>query len=390
MVVLINQGDRRFTVRERHALNATDLLVRDLDGDGWLDVLVASAEPHGAVFRESVLLRGGPDGLVVVRRWPTPQPDWGHAMFLLLPVGPQQHLAPVLAKRTVIDPWPWPLALRGPATGADGWAWERSPIRLDGATDSAALADVGGDGQVDIFLGVTDYVGGRNRLLLATGTGGWRDVGRQAGLWAGYNYTRCGAWGDVDNDGRPDLWQNRERGGGRPSPGQLFWSRDDTTLVNATRALSRPALPSSKRGAWLDSDRDGRLDLLVAMHSPFPDVVPFAECRPLLYRNASPAGDWLQLRLVGRPPNTDAIGGQLTVWSDGARHWRHVDDGSGSGGASPPLVHHVGMGTASAADSVVVRWPDGTREVWRDLTAGRRYALRQGRATAEVLEKPGE
>jgi hypothetical protein len=241
-----------------------------------------------------------------------------------------------------------------------------------------SLADADGDGRVDVFLGCSDYAGGRNRLLLPTTAGGWQDHGRQAGLWAGYDYTRVGAWGDADNDGRLDLWQGRSHGGGLPTTSQFFWNRGDTALVNATASLAGLRPPRAMVAAWLDTDRDGRLDLITARHSPFSAVIPLQECHPVLFHNRGDVGTWLQLDLAGAAPNTDAIGAELTVWSAGRPQWRHLDDGSGSGGACPPLVQHVGLGTAAAADSVVVHWPDGTREIWDDLAAGQRHTLRQG------------
>ena len=37
-----------------------------------------------------------------------------------------------------------------------------------------------------------------------------------------------------------------------------------------------------------------------------------------------------------------------------------------------------GLGTATAADSVTVRWPDGMSETWHDLTANTAHGLRHG------------
>jgi len=203
-------------------------------------------------------------------------------------------------------------------------------------------------------------------------------VGRLAGLWGGYTYTTGAAWGDADNDGRVDLWQCRSYSENRSTESQFFWNQGDTTLVNATAALSRPAAPGSRRAAWLDADRDGRLDLLATFVTYYTDVTPFERCRPILYLNRSEAGHWLTLELEGRPPNTDALGAVVKAWAGGQVMWRHVDDGTTSGGAAPPLVQHLGLGAATQCDSVVVWWPPrGERQVWRSLAAGQHHVLRQ-------------
>ena len=42
---------------------------------------------------------------------------------------------------------------------------------------------------------------------------------------------------------------------------------------------------------------------------------------------------------------------------------------------------HVGLGTASVVDSVLVRWVDGTSERFGPLAAGRVHELRRGLGT---------
>ena len=68
-------------------------------------------------------------------------------------------------------------------------------------TRSIALADVNGDGTLDVFLGVQ---GGANQLLINDGTGTFT---ASATFPGGDNTftTNTAAFGDVDGDGDPDL-----------------------------------------------------------------------------------------------------------------------------------------------------------------------------------------
>ena len=40
---------------------------------------------------------------------------------------------------------------------------------------------------------------------------------------------------------------------------------------------------------------------------------------------------------------------------------------------------HFGLGTATKADLVQVRWPDGTLDEWKDVKADQVFRVEQGR-----------
>ncbi len=145
--------------------------------------------------------------------------------------------------------------------------------------------------------------------------------------------------------------------------GPLSWTPVETSL--------RLAGVNARSAALFDLDRDGDLDLaLTAFHD-----------RARLFRNdASAAGGWLQLELVGDPARgvpRDAIGAQLVVRGDGGqRWWRTIAGGDGYLGQSS-LVQHVGTGGAATVD-VEVLWPGGAVETFSDLVVDRRWRLPQG------------
>ena len=137
---------------------------------------------------------------------------------------------------------------------------------LETTGTGVAAFDYDGDGWVDIFLvnGTTleGFPAGQaptNHLYRNRHDGTFEDVTSRAGLVAsGWGQGVC--TGDVDNDGKEDLFvtywgQNR-----------LYRNKGDGSFEDVTAAanLSHSRSRWSTGCAFLDYDRDGRLDLMVA------------------------------------------------------------------------------------------------------------------------------
>lgn len=113
------------------------------------------------------------------------------------------------------------------------------------------------------------------------------------------------------------------------------------------------ATPLVGRGvAFADIDADGDPDVLITQNGR----------RPALLRNDQQTGHhWLRVRLVGRPPNTDAIGARVELAADGLTRVRlHTPARGYMGQVEAPVT--FGLGTADRVDLLRVVWPDGTEQ----------------------------
>jgi len=144
----------------------------------------------------------------------------------------------------------------------------------------AAFLDYDGDGWLDVFLvnGTTleGFPKGQepiNHLYRNRGDGTFEDVTRKAGLaQSGWGQGVCA--GDYDNDGNVDLFVTYY------GQNHLYRNRGDGTFedVTAKAGLLSKRLRWNTGCAFLDYDRDGKLDLLVANYidldlatAPTPD-----------------------------------------------------------------------------------------------------------------------
>ena len=86
----------------------------------------------------------------------------------------------------------------------------------------------------------------------------------------------------------------------------------------------------------------------------------------------------IRFRLVGTKSNRDAIGARVKVFSSGVMQTRAVRSGS-SYLSQSELPTTFGLGQRDKIERVVIDWPSGRSEEYRDLSAGRAYEVTEGR-----------
>jgi hypothetical protein len=168
--------------------------------------------------------------------------------------------------------------------------------------------------------------------------------------------------GDLDDDGWQDIFV--ASGMGYPYyywANQLFRNSSDTGFeevgkkwgiepVPGGRYLNReiqgtPMCRSSRSAAFLDYDGDGDLDIVVANfnHAPY------------LLQNNQSSGNHLNLKLVGRSINRDAVGTRVELFAGDLNQVQWVAGASGYLSQST-LNLHFGLGARKVVDRLVIHW----------------------------------
>ncbi|MFN0179221.1 MAG: FG-GAP-like repeat-containing protein [Gemmatimonadales bacterium] len=136
---------------------------------------------------------------------------------------------------------------------------------------NAVSADYDNDGDVDILVLRGAWLGAAggfpNSLLRNRGDGTFEDVTFAAGLLS-FHPTQVGAWADFDLDGDLDLFVGNESGlaeGGPSHPSELFLNNGDGTFTEVARRVGLVLDEFVKGAVWGDVNNDGLPDLFASI-----------------------------------------------------------------------------------------------------------------------------
>ena len=326
-----NRGDGTFTDVTANALigrelgRALGISTADFDGDGWIDIYVAN---DGS---ENILWTNQRNGTF---------------------------------RNTAL--------LAGVALTAEGQA--EASMGVD-------AGDFDNDGDEDLFM--TELNGEGSNLYVNGGTGVFDDHSARSALGPlSLQYTGFGtAWFDFDNDGWLDLLsvngrvQAAEGDTREPFPLNqrklLFRSLGTGRFedVSAGAGAAFQLADVGRGAAFGDIDNDGDYDVVVGN-----DAGPTR----LLINNVGNRHHWIGLRLIGEQAKRDMLGARVEiVRSDGDVLTRRArSDGSYASANDPRVL--VGLGAATEAPRVRVRWPNGQAEEWTSVPVDRWTTLTEG------------
>jgi enediyne biosynthesis protein E4 len=253
----------------------------------------------------------------------------------------------------------------------------------DGGREQAGMGadavDYDGDGWLDIVK--TNFSDDTATLYRNNRDGTFSDVTAAAGL--GKNSQFLG-WGtlflDIDNDGWPDIFMANghvypeldSKGLGLNKTFRerkvLYWNERngrfrDISLGSGTGITT----PFNSHGvAAADFDNDGAIEI----------VVNNSHDRPSLLKNLGEHGNWILLKLEGTKSNRDAIGAKVTVRV--GDHEQTVEVRSGGGYISQSDFRlHFGLGKATMADAIEIRWPSGLMQRLENVAGNRVVKIRE-------------
>ena len=385
-IVLTDATDARGLLEPLTGMLGHAFAAGDVTGDGWQDLFVGTfADRPKEIYTQrgatgaspDQLLRGGPDGFVVDESFPGARERTSGAVMADL-TG-DGHLDLVAARNP-----------RGDGRGAgptlvyrnDGNALtEAVTLVPDTGARAVAVLDVEGNGRLDLFVAEDRWSGGSSVLLRNDGELRFTDVTAQVGLPDDVHGLGAGA-ADLTGNGHPDLFV--------AGSNRLFVNQGDGTFREAEADVFGWELHGNEDDvagiSIADMNRNGRLDIVLGQH--FNSTLDFDERVPVrLYLNegVDAAGDPVfrdvtdEAGLSGLPtkaPHVEIADLDNDGWPD------IITSASAGQGTLPAVFRHEGVTDGLPRFST----PEGLGDDQYWVTGGAVDLTRDGRLDVILVE----
>jgi hypothetical protein len=243
-----------------------------------------------------------------------------------------------------------------------------------------SLGDYDNDGSLDLYI--SDFQGSSDHLWHNDGKGNFDEVSDEAGITGPTHNVLSfgGGFLDYDNDGWLDLFianghvypeiEQASPGTRYKQVNSLFHNEGNGKFIETgtVSRISEQAAHAARGVAFADFDNDGFVDILVANNGD----------PPLLLHNGGNGNHFINFKLVGTKSNRDAIGARVRVVANGVSQIREIA-GGGSYLSQSDLRANFGIGKATVAESIEIRWPSGQGQTFHDAPRDKFYLVQEGR-----------
>lgn len=252
------------------------------------------------------------------------------------------------------------------------WAGVAEADRGVAAAMGADWADYDVDGIQDLVI--TDWEGKGSSLFQGMGSMVFLNRSQTTGLTHN-TANRMGfgtKWVDFENDGWPDIfsvnghvYDNSAEINGPDSPFRqsmsLLSNQKGKQFVDLVTEFGEDVQRAivGRGSATADFDNDGRMDLL---------AVDFEGPVMLLKNSTAATHHWITLDLRGAAHNVFAYGAHVTG-KVGERVWTAELSPASSYLSSSDMRIHWGLGDCSSLDSITIRWPSGAKQTLTNIAA---------------------
>jgi enediyne biosynthesis protein E4 len=246
-------------------------------------------------------------------------------------------------------------------------------------TMGADVSDFDGDGDLDLVT--TNYMGEIPTLYRNSGAGYFDDLGAAMGLGTASQSVKWGiGFADFDLDSWPDLFMasghvlasiSRVKDAEKfATPNYVFRNLTGKRFVDvsSTAGSALKAVDVSRGISLDDLDNDGHVDI----------VVLNLDDQPQLIQNATKnANHYLQLQLVGKGSNRDAVGSLVTLQLGDRKMAQAVVSGRGYQSHFGSRLT-FGLGATSQPVDITIQWHGSQPQTFKALPADQFLLLIEG------------
>jgi hypothetical protein len=215
--------------------------------------------------------------------------------------------------------------------------------------------------------------------------GTFTDVTKETGLTK-VVYSMGGNFGDIDNDGYPDMYF----GTGNPDfrslvPNKLFKNIDGKKFVDITASSRTGNLQKGHGVAFADFRNTGNQDIYAEIGGAY---IGDSYTSSLYLNPATGNNNWISLKLEGVKANRAAIGSHIkvTFTENGVKRSVYKDVNSGGSFGSSPLQQEMGIGQAKVIDDIEIKWA-GSQSVqhFKNVAPNRFLHITEGEDKYKVI-----